>query len=145
KQVDHIEALDYRASPMLDPAGGLNISITDFSRWLVALQDGKLLKEQSLKILWTPAPLNDGSAVDKLKFPAPWRSYGLGWMLSPQGDHPRAGHMGGARTSLGVFPRDDLAIVVLTNLQGDDPDSLVTAIAKMYLGAEAGTGASAAR
>jgi CubicO group peptidase (beta-lactamase class C family) len=136
KLFDHIEALDYRASPMLDPAGGLNISITDFSRWLVALEDGRLLGRQSLKLLWTPAALNDGSTVDKLSLPAPWRSYGLGWMLSPQGDHPQVGHMGGARTSLGVFPRDDLAIVVLSNLQGDDPDSMLTAIAKLYLGTE---------
>ena len=51
KLLDHLEALDYRASPMLDPAGGLNISITDFSRWLEALENGKLLSRQSLDLL----------------------------------------------------------------------------------------------
>jgi CubicO group peptidase (beta-lactamase class C family) len=131
--MDHMEVLDYRAAPVLDPAGGLNISVADFSRWLVALLSGKLITEGSLQALRTPARLDDGKMVDGLDLPAPWRSYGLGMMLNPDGDHPQAGHMGGARTSMAIFPKDDLAVIVLTNLQGDDPDSLLTGIASHYL------------
>jgi len=33
-------------------------------------------------------------------------------------------------TSMAVFPNDDLAMIVLTNLQAHDPDSLVTGVAR---------------
>jgi len=131
--LDHAELLDYRMAPILYPGGGMNISVADFSRWLMALTAGKLISKQSLETLWMPAQLKDGKSVDGLEYPAPWTSYGLGWMLNPHGNHPQAGHMGGARTSMAVFPKDDLAVIVLTNLQGDEPDSLLTEIANRYL------------
>jgi CubicO group peptidase (beta-lactamase class C family) len=127
------QVLDYRMTPMVYPAGGLNISIADFSRWLLALMDGKILRKESLEAMFAPGHLKDGSLVDGLEYPPPWRSYGLGMMLNPQGAHPQAGHMGGARTSFAIFPKDDLGVVVLTNLQGSDPDSLLTGIASRYL------------
>lgn len=143
--LDHAEVLDYRMAPVVYPAGGMNISVADFSRWLLALTAGKLISKESLQTLWAPARLKDGSMVDGLSYPAPWRSYGQGWMLNPQGEHPQVGHMGGARTSIAIFPKDDLAVIVLTNLQASDPDSLVTGIASRYLPAQRGSASEAGK
>lgn len=109
---------------MLDSAGGLNISIDDFSRWLIAVLDGKIISKSSLDELWAPAKLNDGTTVDM---------YGLGWWLALQSPHPAIGGNGGGRAAFFAYRKDDLAVIVLTNLIGSDPPSMVAEIAKNYL------------
>lgn len=113
-----------KPAAMLDSAGGLNISIEDFSRWIIALLDGKILSRSSLDELWAPARLNDGTSVDM---------YGLGWWLALQPTHPAVGGNGGGRAAFFVYPKDDLAVIMLTNLIGSDPPSMVVDIANNYL------------
>jgi CubicO group peptidase (beta-lactamase class C family) len=101
-----------KPAAMLDSAGGLNISIEDFSRWIIALLDGKILSRSSLDELWAPARLNDGTSVD---------IYGLGWWLALQPTHPAVGGNGGGRAAFFVYPKDDLAVIVMRyvlNLEG---------------------------
>jgi CubicO group peptidase (beta-lactamase class C family) len=51
-------------SPFLRTAVGINTTAEGIARWVIALQGGKLLKqESSLATLWTPGVLNDGSSV----------------------------------------------------------------------------------
>jgi CubicO group peptidase (beta-lactamase class C family) len=109
--------------PFLRTAGGLNASATDVARWLVALQDGSLLRAGTLKALWTPARFTDGRAT-------PWA---MGWPIQDHGGHRVAAGIGGRRTAFFVYPDDDLAVVVLTNLAGANPEAFVDEIAGQFL------------
>jgi len=122
--LDQMEDYIFKVTPMGDSAGGLNISIEDFSRWLIALLDGKLISRASLEELWEPTRLNNDTTVDM---------YGLGWWLVPQLPHPAVGGNGGGRSSFFVYRKNDLAVIVLTNLIGSDTPSIVDGVAKKYL------------
>lgn len=130
--MDHIEPLNWKMASIVYPAGGLNISVADFARWLVGLTRGKLISHASLRVLWTPAILNDGSTFEEPPGTL-WRNYALGWLLIPDAQHPAVGGTGGVRTAFMMYPKDELVVIVLTNLQGAQPDSLVQSIARRYL------------
>lgn len=100
---------------------------------MVALDQGTSVSAQSLNELWRPATFNDGSQY--LGAGPSWTSYGLGWILNLGAGHPKVGGTGGLRAGFAIYPRDRLAVVVLTNLQGAGPDSLVDGVAALYLGA----------
>ena len=130
--LDHAEVLNYEFSPMTYPFDGLNISIADFATWLNALLNGKLIRESSLEEMWMPAKLNDGSVPQRPPSSALWRSYGLGWVVAPQAEHPIAGGTGGIRTAFFVYPKDKLAVIVLTNGQATRPEQFADQIAQRY-------------
>lgn len=130
--MDHAEVLNAEMPSMIYPAGGLNISIADFARWLTALLNGEIIGKDSLDTLWTPVKLNDGSIFQSPASSTLW-SYGLGWVLGLQEPHPFVGGAGGIRTAFFIYPKDDLAVIVLTNSQGSRPESLVEGIAQQYL------------
>lgn len=131
----HLHVLSYRMSSIVYPAGGLNISVMDFAKWVLALMDAKLISRASLDALWTPARRNDGTVIEDVPPGSEvWKNGGRGWMLAPNAEHPAAGHLGGARGSFMVYPKDALAVIVLTNLQGAQPDQLAEHIARLYTG-----------
>jgi CubicO group peptidase (beta-lactamase class C family) len=110
-------------SPFMRTAGGLNASAGDVAHWLIALDKGVLLAPSSRQALWTPGRFNDGR-------PGPWS---MGWPLSDHGGHAVAAGIGGRRSAFFVYPRDDLAVVVLTNLAGANPEEFVDEIAGQFL------------
>ena len=59
--------------------------------------------------------------------------YGLGWPVVRRTAHPAVAPVGGARATLFIYPQDDLAVIVLTNLMGASPDRFVDKIAAIYL------------
>lgn len=128
----HAEVLNAEMPAMTYPGGGLNISIADFADWLAALLGGKLISEESLKAIWAPTTLVDGSIFQRPPGSSLWRGYGLGWVLGLEEPHPFAGGTGGIRASFFVYPKDDLAVIVLTNTQGSRPESLVEGVAQRY-------------
>jgi CubicO group peptidase (beta-lactamase class C family) len=121
--LDPMEDYIFRMQPMSYSGGGLNISVEDFARWLIALLDGRLISKASLDELWQPTTLTNGTKVDM---------YGLGWWLAPQSSHPAVGGNGGGRSSFFYYPKDDLAVIVLTNLIGSDAPTLVDGVAHYY-------------
>lgn len=131
--MDHLEALNAEMPEMAYPAGGLNISIADFARWLTALLDGRIIAKDSLDALWAPSKLTDGSIYRRPPAATLWQSYGLGWIVGSERPHPFVGGTGGIRVAFFVYPKDDLAVIVLTNLQGSRPEALVDGIARHYL------------
>jgi CubicO group peptidase (beta-lactamase class C family) len=131
--LSHAEVLNAEMPPMSYPAGGLHISIDDFAQWLSALLNGRIIDKDSLDLLWTPTRLGDGAIFQRAPTPTLWRSYGLGWVLETEGLHPFAGGTGGLRAAFFVYPKDELAVVVLTNWQGSNPESMVNDIAQLYL------------
>lgn len=112
-------------------AAGILSNAEDIASWIIALQDGRLLKEKSsLDILWTPAILNNGKVGGFNKLV---NGYALGWPTVTREDHPAAAPVGGMRSTFFVYPKDDLSIVVLTNLQGANPEWFIDEIAAQYI------------
>lgn len=110
--------------PFRRAASGLNSTAGDVARWLVALQEGKLLKTKAaLKTLWTSGKYNDGS-------PTQWA---LGWVTKPRPRHSALIATGGSRAAFFVYPEDDLAVVVLTNLAGAFPEEFIDELAGFYV------------
>lgn len=103
----------------------------EIAQWIIALQEGKLLKQKSsLDVLWQPALRNNGrvGGFNKLV-----NGYALGWPTVSREEHPAVGPIGGMRSAFFVYPKDDLSIVVLTNLQGSNPEWFIDEIAGYYI------------
>jgi len=109
--------------PFRRTASGLNSTAEDIARWLIALRGGRLLKTKAaLDTLWTPGRYNNGSATQ----------WALGWMTKPRARHRAVVATGGGRAALFVYPEDDLAVVVLTNLAGAFPEEFIDELAGFY-------------
>lgn len=112
-------------------ATGILSTAKEVASWIIALQDGKLLKDKSsLDILWAPAILNNGKVGGFNKLV---NGYALGWPTVTREDHPAAGPIGGMRSAFFVYPKDDLSVIVLTNLQGANPEWFIDEIAAQYI------------
>jgi CubicO group peptidase (beta-lactamase class C family) len=107
----------------LRTAGGINSTASDIARWMIALEQGKLLKPDSLKTLWTQGTFNDGS-------PSPWA---IGWPAIVRSEHRAVAGIGGRRSAFFAYPDDDIAIVILTNLSGADPEDLIDEVAGHFI------------
>jgi CubicO group peptidase (beta-lactamase class C family) len=104
-------------------ASGLNSTAEDLAHWLVALQQGRLFRVQSsLNTLWTAGAYNNGT-------PTQWA---LGWVTKPRARHRAIIATGGGRSAFFVYPDDDLAVVVLTNLAGAYPEDFIDEIAGYF-------------
>jgi CubicO group peptidase (beta-lactamase class C family) len=109
--------------PFRRTASGMNSTAEDLARWVIALQQGKLLRTKSaLQTLWTAGSFNNGS-------PTQWA---LGWMSKPRPQHSAIVATGGTRTAIFVYPVDNLAVIVLTNLVGSAPEEFVDELAGFY-------------
>jgi CubicO group peptidase (beta-lactamase class C family) len=112
-------------------AAGILSTATELSNWIIALKSGKLLKQQaSINLLWTPALLNNGKIGG---FNRLTNGYALGWPTVTREEHPAVGPVGGGRSALFVYLKDDLSIIVLTNLMGANPDQFIDEIAGYYI------------
>ena len=118
-------------SPFLLSAAGIRSTAEEMARWLIALKTGKIFaKPASLNTLWTPGRLNDGSLGG---FGELLNGWALGWPVSVRPKHPAVAAIGGGRSGLFVYPEDDLAVVILTNLQGAEPEAFIDQVAAFYL------------
>ena len=112
-------------------ASGILSTAKEIALWLITLQNGTLLKDKSSLIaLWDPYILNDGQVGGFNKLV---NGYALGWPTVTRAEHPAAAPVGGMRSSFFVYPNDDLSVVVLTNLQGANPEYFIDEIAGYYI------------
>lgn len=126
-------------------AGGIYASVTDMSKWLLALLNGgrhgeqQLFSPATLRELWSPQTiLRTGS-------PGPYNTqfaaYGLGWVLNDIKGHKQVSHTGGLAgivTQTVIIPDLDLAILVYTNQQSGAAFSAISnTIKDSYLGGKA--------
>ncbi|MBO9584508.1 MAG: class A beta-lactamase-related serine hydrolase [Flavobacterium sp.] len=110
---------------------GIVSTSEEIAQWILALQNGKLLKQKSsLDLLWQPAVLNNGRirGFNKLV-----NGYALGWPIVSRAEHPAASPIGGMRSAFFVYPEDNLSIIVLTNFQGANPEFFIDEIAGYYI------------
>jgi CubicO group peptidase (beta-lactamase class C family) len=103
-------------------AAGLLSNAQDMARWMIAIQQERILDAASLKTLWTPVAFNDGRQGQ----------WGLGWEVLGLPDHPVVGMTGGGRSAFFLYPKDDLGIVILTSLAGAYPEDIMDRIATIY-------------
>lgn len=122
----------------LDAAAGLNSTIADMEEFASMLTGGHLLSSAGLERMWQPARNRTGEIIDIAKDLelSGVASPATGWFYADNsgGRYPRVFMAGGSATSILVFPKQRLCIVVLTNLQAkDDPLPVAEGIAKFYL------------
>lgn len=107
----------------------LGMTVADFARWLIVLDGHGLLSSASVKTLWTPATLADGSLAREVYS---FSGYGLGFGLDDVLGQRVILHTGHSGVAYVKFPALDLAVVVFTNLEhpmGSDPAGLALGVA----------------
>ncbi len=116
--------INYSEFPSFQWAGsGLNSTAEDMAHWALALMQGKLLNSTSLKTLWTHGTYNNGTLTQ-------WTP---GFGVNKQSTRHRAvGMSGGGRSAFLIYPEDELAIVILTNLMGSTPENFIVEAAGYF-------------
>ena len=127
------------------PAGGINSSARDMARYarlhLHGEVEGKtLLSPATLARLHTPhTPSGGGSKVPARNIgEMGLSSYCLGWLRQELTPEPLLWHSGGTagcKSTIGLLPESDVAIVVLSNLGATElPEALMLKFCDLYLG-----------
>lgn len=112
-------------SPSTRAGAGLYTTADDLAQWIIALEDGRLLaKDSSLDRLWRADILNDGK-------PNIWA---MGWPILGGTSRRAVGGIGGGRSAFFVYPDDDVAVIVMTNMVGANPQIMIDTIAGHYIG-----------
>jgi CubicO group peptidase (beta-lactamase class C family) len=114
----------------LYPAGGINSTATEMAQWVIALQSNQLINAESLKTLWTPIELN---TIKKQEANGSLYGTAIGFDTNSRTKNPVIFQSGGARNTLYIYPKDNVSVVILTNLVGSRPQDFVDEIANLYL------------
>jgi len=91
--------------------GGLVSTVIDMAKWDAALYTEKLLKKETLQLMFTPARIKDGFAP-----------YGLGFGTTPFQGHRRVGHLGripGFECAFTRFIDDKISVILFINTELD--------------------------
>jgi CubicO group peptidase (beta-lactamase class C family) len=113
-------------------AGGVYSTVDDLSRWDRAFGTAKVAPASTVKEALSPqAPCPSGGCLD-----SPSSAYGFGWLIDKLKGHRYVYHPGllqGYHTSNGYLPDDDIAVVVLSNVQTTDVNGINRHLATMAL------------
>ena len=119
---DRLSRVAYDIPYSLWSGGSLQTTADEVAHWLIALSDGRLLGKASLGQMWTPEKLNNGTDS----------TWGAGWPVLQTSPERQVAGIGGARAAFIVYPDQQLAVVVLTNLAGANPQKFIPRIAELY-------------
>jgi len=115
----------------LQTAAGMSATASELAKWVIALQNMVLLKQKSsLEALWKPDILNNGKTSG---FSGLLNGYAAGWPVIVRNEHPAVAPVGGGRSAVFVYPKDDLSIIILTNLSGGTPDGFIDELAGLFI------------
>jgi CubicO group peptidase (beta-lactamase class C family) len=109
-------------------AGAIASTITDMSRWALALQAGTLLSNAMREQIWTPLTTTRG--------PVPPFSYGFGWVIDQEHGRRAVLHSGGTpgfSSAIRHYPDERLTVIVLANHGDRILDQVPLEIAGMIL------------
>jgi len=112
------------------PGGGWVTTAEDVVRLARALMRGKVLKEETRDLMWTPQRLKNGTET----------GYSLGWVIGDEHGVRVIEHSGGqqgSNTHIMFSPEKNLAVAVLTNLEDGGAKRLATDILLSLMGASA--------
>jgi len=143
---DKIVKLDYYDIAGMSPAGSMNSSVNDMSKWLkVWINSGKYEGKEIIPSQYVNEAISSqvivGSGLPGADHSDLFMSnYGYGWMTSSYKGHYRVEHGGnidGFTASVSFFPSDSIGIVVLANQNGSSIPSVVrNIIADRLLGVD---------
>jgi len=143
---DNVVELPFRNIDAMGPAGSINSNVLDMAQWLLLnLNKGKagdkqVISESSLAEIHSPQMVIQAGAFRILeKFPEMFTSsYGLGWIITNYRGHTwihHGGNIDGFTAFVTFFPRDDIGIVVLSNMSGASvPEIIALNVADRLLG-----------
>lgn len=122
--VDRLYNTYFKFPAFMQTATGLESTAEEIARWLIAIRSAKLLTPASVKEMWTPGKLNDGSNG----------RWAIGFPVLERAAHRAIQLSGGARSAFFVYPDDDVMVVLLTNLNGSSPEQFIDELAAYYIG-----------
>lgn len=102
--------------------GGIQTTADELSRWIIALSNGRLMGKDNVRRMWTPEKLNSGADG----------AWSVGWPVLQTAPTRQVAGIGGARAAFVVYPDEGLAVVMLTNLAGANPQRFIPTIAEFY-------------
>jgi len=110
------------------PGGGLVSTAEDFVRFGSALMDGKIVRSDTLRLLWSPtgAPTLDGGKPS---------NYALGFGVLTVDGQQFVNHSGGQQgtsTDFAFLPSKHFAVAVFANDEDAHPESIVNSIFDLY-------------
>ena len=111
------------------PAGGLLSTPSDLMAFATALFDGKLLKPETLKLMWSSQKTADGKPTD----------YGYGWGIGSNPGRLTVSHSGnqaGASSLFIVDTTNRLALAIMSNLEDAD----LSGVRRVLTGPDSPTG-----
>jgi CubicO group peptidase (beta-lactamase class C family) len=118
---------DFMSMALPYAAGSLMSNVDDLFKWNQALQSGKLLKKETLELAFKPGKLNDGTPM----------TYGYGWDMGNLQGSPVIVHGGGINgflTFASWLPKENVVVVLLQNVTGQDPEDLAYQMAAQTIG-----------
>ncbi len=127
KKDELINKVDYYDISGMAPAGSINSSVNDMTKWLMLwIHSGKYQGKEILPAPYVNEAISSqmvmsGALPSKDRPDMYLANYGLGWMLSSYRGHYRVEHGGninGFSASTSFFPSDSIGIVVLCNQNG---------------------------
>lgn len=126
--------MDYYKIAGMRPAGSINSSVNDMSRWLVTwINNGKFNDEQIIPEAYVQEAMSSQMVINA-NLPSKdipdvhFSNYGYGWFMASYKGHYRVEHGGnidGFSANVAFYPSDSLGIVVLANQNGSRVPSLV--------------------
>jgi membrane dipeptidase len=106
--------------------GGLISTVVDMAKWDAALYTEKLLKKETMELMFTPAKTKNGNSP-----------YGIGFGLTPFAGKKRIGHTGnilGFVSAYSRFPNENISVVVFMNTQLEGvSNEIAHGVASFYL------------
>lgn len=115
----------------LRPSGAFVSTVNDLARLESELWGGRVVSAGTLRLMETPARLNDGKAARSSESSL---GYGMGWDVAVIDGRRRVAHGGalaGFRTMYARYPDQGWAVIVLTNSASGQSDTLERAVAKL--------------
>lgn len=143
-----VERIPFRVIDNVGPAGSINSSAAEMSSWVqLHLNDGmangtRLVSPTNLQKMHSPQMVVSGGLFSAIfqQPEMPYLMYGMGWFIQPYRGHPMIHHGGnidGFSALVSFMPRDDLGLVILTNLNGTPlPTVVALNVYDRFLGLE---------
>ena len=139
-----IKKMDYYDIAAMAPAGSINSSVNDMSKWVITwINGGKYNGKEILPVSYINDAMSSqmvigGGLPGKENPDIYFSNYGFGWFLASYRGHYRVEHGGninGFSASTSFFPTDSIGVIVLCNQNGSPIPSIVrNTIADRMLG-----------
>ncbi len=121
---DKVIEIPFRNIDTVGPAGSINSNVIDMASWLLLnLNKGKfgekqIISEESLREIHSPQMISSKSYKYDESF---YSTYGMGWGITAYRGHLMVSHGGGIdgfTASVNFMPRDNIGMVIFTNMGG---------------------------